>query len=56
MLKLVWLKLGLDGNATIPDVAEGIDSYLNIEELPDLADGIYATAGVLCAWTFQRST
>ena len=45
-----------DGNATISDVAEGIDSIFKHRRITtDLADGIYATAGVLCAWTFPKS-
>lgn len=45
-----------DGNATISDVAEGIDSIFKHRRInTELADGIYSTAGVLCAWTFPKS-
>ena len=45
-----------DGNATISDVAEGIDSLFKHRRIQaEQTDGIHTTAGVLCAWTFPKS-
>lgn len=47
---------GADGNATISDVAKGIDSIFKHRGLGARdTDGFHATVGAVCAWTFPKS-